>query len=185
MLPSPSNYLFIRPPSGLCCAICENLPGNYPPADRHRCTKSGRLPGPSLSLASTLPFIHRHQSHSHLFSHSTSQFSSHIFSQFPSPPFLMSTTCPHDNYPPFLYYAMYGSTQAHKYKKAIIHLKYKKRHQYKYKSTEQRTLSHGGRPRAQHRRTPDGAKNAARRPPASPARSVPVRHTTAPAIPLQ
>jgi len=30
-----------------------------------------------------------------------------------------------------------------------------------------------------------GAKNAARRPPTSPARSVPVRQTTAPAIPLQ
>jgi len=30
------------------------------------------------------------------------------------------------NYSFFLYYAMYGSTQAHKYKKAKIHLKYKK-----------------------------------------------------------
>jgi len=70
----------------------------------------------------------------------------------------------------------------HTYKKAKIHIKYKKRHQYKHKSTEQRTLSHPTCNRATaagptHNTdappTPHaGAKNVARRPPAS--HSVPV-----------
>ena len=48
----PFNYLFIRPPSGLR----DRLRDNYASADRRRCTKSDRLPGPCLNPANTQAF---------------------------------------------------------------------------------------------------------------------------------